>query len=328
MRIEPSRLDAFTTRLNQITTASLSSSSTEPHSLEELLALADRETLRLWNDLDLGYASSRGDPVLREAIAEIYEDVGSDGILTFAGAQEAIFCTLAAILAPGDRVVGVTPCYEALAAVPRMLGADVVEVPLTCDESWRLDVDRLIGEIRPAADLSERAISLDVMAKSFGLAGVRIGWLACRDPEILAQAAGAKGWTSICNGRPDEILALIGLRAREKILTRNRGIIRENLAHVSSFAADHPDLFHWIPPQAGCTAFPRLKDGRDATRYAEHLAHSAALLLLPGPLFSGPPDHVRLGLGPRHLPEALAHLALRRDNASSARKPVRPTDCL
>ncbi len=362
MRIEPSRLDAFTARLNPVTTASLSSSAAEPHTLSELLALADPETRRRWDGLDLSYASSCGDPVLREAIAELYEGVGLDGILTFAGAQEAIFCTLASVLRPGDRVVGVTPCYEALAVVPRMLGAEVVEVPLTFAGSWRLDVDRMIGEIRPgtalvllnfphnptganlperdlgriltavesagallfldevhrllphgdaapnrpAADLSDRAISLDVMAKSFGLAGVRVGWLACRDREILAQAQGAKGWTSICNSRPDEILALIGLRARENILTRNRNIIRDNLAQVSSFAADQPDLLDWIPPEAGCTAFPRFKDGRDATRYAEHLAHSAALLLLPGPLFSGPPDHVRLGLGPRTLPAGLA----------------------
>ena len=365
MKIEPSNLDAFTTRLNSVTTAGLSSSAAAPHTLHELLALADPETRRLWDDLDLGYASSRGDPALRSVIAELYDGVGPDGILTFAGAQEAIFCTLATLLRPGDRVVGLTPCYEALAAVPLMLGAEVVEVPLTHDPGWRLDVDRLIDEIRPgtavvvlnfphnptgadlpeaalerilgavesagarlfsdevfrllprdgaepprpAADLSDRAISLDVMAKSFGLAGVRVGWLACKDPEVLARAQGAKGWTSICNGRPDEILALIGLRARDRILARNRGIIRENRAHVARFTEEHPDLLDWVPPEAGCTAFPSFKDARDAATFAEHLAPAAGVLMIPGRFFGNYPSHFRLGLGSRGLPAALDGLA-------------------
>ena len=358
MKLVPSRLDAFTTRLNPRTSASLSSSAAEPHSLAELLALADPQARRLWDELDLGYASTRGDPDLRAAIAELYEDVPAEGILTFAGAQEGIFCTLAALLGPGDRVVGVTPCYEALAMVPRMLGAELVEVPLESTGGWCLDVDRLIAEIRPgtalvllnfphnptgadlaeadllriveavetagarlfsdevfrllpggaagpnraAADLSGRAVSLDVMAKSFGLAGVRVGWLACRDPEVLAAAEGAKGWTSICNGRPDEILALIGLRARERILARNRRIIRENLAHVEAFVADHPELLDWSPPAAGCTAFPAFRDGRDAAAYAERLAMESRVLLIPGEFFGEYPAYFRLGLGRRGFP--------------------------
>lgn len=365
MKIEPSRLDAFTTRLNPITTASLSSSAAESHTLAELLAMADPESLRRYEDCGLTYTSSRGDPALREAIAGLYEGITADGILTFAGAQEGIFCALATLLRPGDRVVLVTPGYEALTMVPRMLGAEVVAVPLACDGARRLDVDRFIAEIRPgtalvilnfphnptgaglaeddlvrivqavervgtrlfsdevfrmlpgeggipgraAADLSPLAISLDVMAKSFGLAGVRVGWLACRDPEVLAAAEGAKGWLSICNGRLDEVLALIGLRARDRILTRNRAIIRENVAQVSAFVAAHPDLLEWIPPQAGCTAFPRFRDGRDAAEFAEQLATESGTLLIPGGLFGAYPAHFRLGLGSRSLPSALQALA-------------------
>jgi aspartate/methionine/tyrosine aminotransferase len=364
LRLPPSRLDAFTTRLNPLTSDSLSSSAAEPHAMAELLAMADPEARRLWDGLDLSYASSRGDPVLRDAIAELYEDVPAEGIRTFAGAQEGLFCALAALLLPGDRVVGVTPCYEALSMVPRMLCAELVEVPLERRGRWHLDADRLIEEIRPgtalvilnfphnptgadlpeadllrilaavesagarlfsdevfrllpggvagpnraAADLSDRAISLDVMAKSFGLAGVRVGWLACRDPEVLAAAEGARGWTSICNGRPDEVLALIGLRARDRILERNRAIVRENLSRVQAFVAGHPALLDWIPPAAGCTAFPSFSDGRDASACAERLAVESGVLLIPGSFFGSCPTHFRLGLGRRSLPFALALL--------------------
>jgi aspartate/methionine/tyrosine aminotransferase len=359
VRLRPSRLDAFTSRLGPRTDSNLSASAAAEHSLEELLALADPEARTLWDRLSLGYASTRGDPLLRSAIASLYEEVTPEEILTFAGAQEGIFITLAALLEPGDRVVTVTPAYEALTEIPRMLGAEVVTVPLLQADRWRLDVDRLIAKIRPgtalvilnfphnptgavldpadlerileaveragarlfsdevhrlldpaparaAADRSPRAVSLDVMAKSFGLAGVRVGWIATRDRELIEKAMGLKGWTSICNGTPDEVLALIGIRARARILSGNLALVAENRRHFSEFITAHADLLEWVPPVAGCLAFPRFVDGRDAGDYAEALAEEARLLMIPGGLFGDYSAHFRLGLGSKGCGEALS----------------------
>ena len=63
------------------------------------------------------------------------------------------------------------------------------------------------------------------MSKSFAMAGLRIGWLATRDRELLARCAAMKDYTTICSSAPSEILALIGLRARDRILARSRGIV-------------------------------------------------------------------------------------------------------
>jgi aspartate/methionine/tyrosine aminotransferase len=188
---------------------------------------------------------------------------------------------------------------EQLLDLARGVGARVLS-----DEVFRL-LDT--SPLPPAADLYEGAVSLDVMSKAWGLGGVRIGWLATRDEEVLARARGVKGWTSICNGRPDEILALIAVSAREQILDRNRAIIRENLRILDGFFDRHAGTLEWVRPRAGCLAFPRLVQG-DARHLAAQLARTQGTLLLPGQLFFGPPVHARLGFGRTDLARALERL--------------------
>lgn len=59
------------------------------------------------------------------------------------------------------------------------------------------------------------------MSKAFGMAGLRIGWIACQDKTILKKIEQMKHYTSICNSAPSEILTLIALRNKDKILQRN-----------------------------------------------------------------------------------------------------------
>src|SRR5206468_10888480 len=93
---------------------------------------------------------------------------------------------------------------------------------------------------RPVAggDTFERGVSLGVMSKSFAMAGLRIGWLATRDHDLLARCAAFKDYTTICSSAPSEILALIGLRARDAVLARSRAIVGSNLADLDRFFTD------------------------------------------------------------------------------------------
>ena len=75
------------------------------------------------------------------------------------------------------------------------------------------------------ADVYERGLSLGVMSKSYGLPGLRVGWIACQDREVLAQMEGMKHYLSICNSGPSERLSMIALENREAILARNCGIV-------------------------------------------------------------------------------------------------------
>ena len=102
---------------------------------------------------------------------------------------------------------------------------------------------------RPAPTPSSAAISLGVMSKSFAMAGLRIGWLATRDRDLLARCAAFKDYTTICSSAPSEILALIGLRARDRVLARSRGDRRPRTStRLDGFFEDWADRFDVGPP--------------------------------------------------------------------------------
>ena len=140
------------------------------------------------------------------------------------------------------------------------------------------------------------------------MANLRIGWLATHDAELLSRAAAMKDYTSICNSAPSEILALIALRAKDSILTRNRAIIAENLAHLDRFFAQYADIFAWVRPRAGSIAFPRLLRDIPVEQFTNELVQQQGVLLLPGTVYDHPGNHFRLGFGRTNMPEALARL--------------------
>src|SRR5215208_3934398 len=92
----------------------LCASDIESYGLTDLLALADSETRALWDGLRLGYTESMGHPLLRREIASLYSGVTPQEVLVFAGAEEAIFLTMHALLGPGDHAVVAWPAYQSL----------------------------------------------------------------------------------------------------------------------------------------------------------------------------------------------------------------------
>ena len=164
--------------------------------------------------------------------------------------------------------------------------------------------DRLLA----AVDCYDKALSLGVMSKSFALAGLRIGWLAAQDAGVLQALRHYKDYTSLCNSAPSEVLALITLRAKEKVLARSMRLIQGNLARVEQFMQQHADRFEWIAPRAGSIAFPRLMGGESIDAFADALVRQEGVLLLPGSVYGHAGNHFRLGLGRANLPEALLRL--------------------
>jgi aspartate/methionine/tyrosine aminotransferase len=179
-------------------------------------------------------------------------------------------------------------------------------IRLLSDEVYRYleadENDRLVA----GADAFPRGISLGVMSKSFAMAGLRIGWLATRDRELLARCAAMKDYTTICSSAPAEILALIGLRARDAVLARSRGIVAANLDDLDRFFAAHADRISWVRPRGGSIGFPRLLDDEPIDAFAARLVEAEGVLLLPGSQFGFEGNHFRIGFGREDLPLALA----------------------
>lgn len=159
-------------------------------------------------------------------------------------------------------------------------------------------------------DLYEKGISLSGMSKSFSLAGLRIGWLATSDREVLGETACFKDYTTICNSAPSEILALMGLRAKERIVSDNLERIGKNLDLLDYFFGTHEAVFEWKRPNAGSVAFPGLKLKMGASAFCSGLLADKGVLLLPSRVYGEdwPGENVRIGFGRRNMSEGIERL--------------------
>jgi aspartate/methionine/tyrosine aminotransferase len=178
---------------------------------------------------------------------------------------------------------------------------------LFSDEVYRESEYDPSDRLPAACDINQQAVSLGVMSKTYGLAGLRIGWLATSNPGLYERLVKMKDYTTICSSAPSEFLAELALRHREKIAQRNVDIITANLSLLDGFFSRHAEKFNWKRPKAGSVAFPRLL-GEDVDAFCHALVTLVGVLLLPGSLFDDPGNHFRIGFGRQNMPEALARL--------------------
>jgi aspartate/methionine/tyrosine aminotransferase len=180
-------------------------------------------------------------------------------------------------------------------------------IVLFSDEVYRgLEHDRA-DRLPAACDLYERAISLNTVSKAYGLPGLRIGWLACRDATLLDRIRELKLYTTICSSAPSELLVALALRHGDALVGRSRELVVSNLPLLDEFIDRRRELFEWVRPRAGPIGFPRVAGDFDVEAWCEETASKAGVLLLPGAVYAQP-RHVRFGFGRVNLPEALARL--------------------
>ncbi len=181
---------------------------------------------------------------------------------------------------------------------------------LFSDEVYRLIERDVSLRLPQVADVYERGISLNVMSKAYGLPGLRIGWIATKDRELLQRMERYKHYLSICNSAPSEFLATIALQAKDQILKRNRSLVNYNAQLLDAFFGDFPELFTWKRPDGGCVGYPlyRGKEGADA--FCEDLLQKSGVLLLPPKVYRSQltetaQNRFRIGFGRKNMEEGL-----------------------
>jgi aspartate/methionine/tyrosine aminotransferase len=198
--------------------------------------------------------------------------------------------------------------FDALIEICRKHG-----IWLFSDEVYRLIEKDEALRLPQAVDAYERGISLNVMSKAYGLPGLRIGWLACKDQGFLTRCERYKHFLSICNSAPSEVLARIGLKNRETILTRTRSIVRSNIAEWTTFFAEFSHLFDWREPDGGCVAFIRYKGAEGVEEFARRAVEETGVFFLPSSVYRSeltpvPENCLRVGFGRLHMPEGITVL--------------------
>jgi aspartate/methionine/tyrosine aminotransferase len=155
-----------------------------------------------------------------------------------------------------------------------------------------------------ACDLYERAVSLGSISKTYGLPGLRIGWLATRDEALREAIAGLKHYTTICSSAPSELLVALVLRHRQALIDANLASSRETCPCWRSCSpATRARSSGCGRPRARSGFRVSRSRGADVEQFCRRLA-AAGVLLLPGTVYDEP-RHVRVGFGRGDLPEAL-----------------------
>ena len=151
-------LERFFAQWEFVATHSLCSSDVEGYAMRDLLALADDETKAMWDSLSLGYTETQGMPLLRSDIATLYERVNSEEVLTFAGAEEAVYVAMRVLLNAGDHIIVTWPGYQSLYQVAQSMGVEVTLIPLSLWErdrvrEWCLDPQAIRDAVKPNTKL-------------------------------------------------------------------------------------------------------------------------------------------------------------------------------
>ncbi|WP_041917654.1 aminotransferase class I/II-fold pyridoxal phosphate-dependent enzyme [Dehalococcoides mccartyi] len=173
------------------------------------------------------------------------------------------------------------------------------------DEMYRLMEYAPDTRLPAACDQSSRAISLGGLSKSFGLPGLRSGWLACRDKDMLSKMAGYKDYTTICGSATDEILSIIALRNKNTIVSDQMKQLNRNLKLLEGFMDRHKTNFSWVKPKAGSVCFPRLNKATSCMDFCHQILEKTGIMLLPSEVYDYGQSHFRIGFGRANFPEVL-----------------------
>jgi len=221
---------------------------------------------------------------------------------------------LADLLTDGTRLLVINTPHNPTGHLPSITEFETIlglcaerGIWLLCDEMYRgLEHQRSL-RLPAASQRYERAISLWGMSKSFGLPGLRIGWLALQDREVLESLVRFKDYTTICSSGPGQLLARIALERAGALFARNLEIVQANLGKIREFMARFREVFAWREPMAGPVAFARLRGG-GARAFCDAAVGEHGILLVPSSVFDFGDSHIRWGLGRRGFSDGLAAL--------------------
>ncbi|WP_249598112.1 aminotransferase [Peribacillus frigoritolerans] len=163
---------------------------------------------------------------------------------------------------------------------------------ILCDEVYRklLQEDDLV--VPSIVDLYEKGISTSSMSKVLSLAGLRLGWIA-GPKEVITECFRHRDYTTISCGMLDDILAVHALKNYDKILDRNRKIIKENLSILDAWVEQEP-LMSYVKPRAGTTAMLKYDLPVSSEDFCIGLFKANGAFLTPGSCFDIE-GHVRIG---------------------------------
>lgn len=233
------------------------------------------------------------------------------------------------LVSPETRVIVINfPHNPSGSYITREQMEEIVDIARSCgaylysDEMYRdLLIDGDCKPLPPAFELYEKGISLWGMAKSFALAGLRIGWVVTKDTSLLQGILSFKDYLSMCCSAPSEVLATIALNHAEKFIQPNIEKIKGNIAlfRQAIDAGKLPWVEEFIPPKAGSVAFVKINLSKteellgckveSTLKFSDALVQKYGIMTVPAELFDYEGSYLRIGFGRKNFREILEILA-------------------
>lgn len=176
------------------------------------------------------------------------------------------------------------------------------------DEQFRLLEIPPTSPLPAACDLYEKAVSISSVSKTYGLGGLRIGWMATRSPEVILAAKEYRFYTTEMTNTPCQMLAARALEHGPEILNRNRSRIQANLQRLSSFVEQHKGLLVMHPPKAGTMALVEQQTVLTGRDFCYRLLEEQRVFLVPGGVMGMSDRLLRFGIGREDFAKGLERL--------------------
>jgi len=246
-----------------------------------------------------GYDPLMGPPLLLGANATRFDRRFEDGYRLDPDAVRAA-------MTPRTRLIVITNAHNPTGVVAS--DADLDEVGRIAERNGaRVLVDEVYldtavaGAVRPAAAKSPVFISTSSLTKSYGLAGLRCGWVLAH-PRVAESVARARDIVDGTGAFPAERLSVLAFSLLDRLAARSRRLLGANGRTMHAFLESQPTL-ECVWPSAGTVVFPRIRGVADAGPFVERLAREFETDVVPGRFFQAP-AHFRVGFGGR--PDVLA----------------------
>ncbi len=197
---------------------------------------------------------------------------------------------LKALAVPGTKMICINnPNNPTGALMSRELLMQIVEIArnadayVLCDEVYR-HLTQKDAWCESIVDLYEKGIAVSSMSKVFSLAGLRLGWIATHDRDVIKTCLSHRDYNLISCGMLDEELAGIALKHSDKLLARNQAIVRTNLEILDQWVQSEPHM-SYQKPQAGTTALVFYDYDIDSYEFCERMYHEVGTFVTPGDCF-------------------------------------------
>jgi aspartate/methionine/tyrosine aminotransferase len=143
---------------------------------------------------------------------------------------------------------------------------------------------------------SPKAIITSGLSKSYGLPGLRIGWIV-GPPTLIASFWSYHDYVTIAPGALSDRLALVAVQPerRARLFERTRSILRRNLPLIEAWLSEAGG-FSWIKPEAGAIVYVKYDYPINSTTLVTRLRQEKSVLVVPGDHF-GMDGYLRLGFG-------------------------------